>query len=200
MKRILFVLLCLGWQFMAFSQSYQDILSKIKTEEDAVAFIQTNSKYQPKLFKIATLNDSSLITRQIASQKSGFIFTIGQKAYKLLRVDSQLVFRASYLFLDGNQMEKSSVDSIRQLIINRYLSGTAFIELVQEYNMDGNPTGDTFWFQEGQMVKTFEDAVRNHSKGDIFMVDTPDYGWYHVVLKTQADSHSKTLVLLEITY
>jgi parvulin-like peptidyl-prolyl isomerase len=64
--------------------------------------------------------------------------------------------------------------------------------------MDGNPTGDTKWFQEKSMVEEFEKAVRSHKKGEIFIVDTPSQNWYHVVLKTYSDKFTKKLTILKV--
>ena len=70
------------------------------------------------------------------------------------------------------------------------------MELVQQYNMDGNITGDTKWFTENMMIKEFEEAVRSHKQGDIFTVDKPSQNWYHVVLKTHKDTYLKKLTLI----
>ena len=79
-----------------------------------------------------------------------------------------------------------------------YKAGTYFPELVMQYNMDGNKEGDTGWFTENMMVKPFEIAVRNHKKGEIFTVDTPQSNWYHVVLKTFDDTYIKTITLIKL--
>lgn len=67
---------------------------------------------------------------------------------------------------------------------------------MQQYNTDGNPTGETQWFTENAMVKEFETAVKQHKKGEIFTVDTPARQWYHVVLKTFDATYIKTLTIL----
>ena len=104
----------------------------------------------------------------------------------------------NYIYLDGDKFTKSEIDSLRQSIINKYNNGVSFLELSAKYNMDGNLFGDTKWFTKNMMVSEFEEAVIKHKKNDIFIVDKPDYKWYHIVLKTYADTYIKTLTFLKV--
>lgn len=132
------------------------------------------------------------------NKKIGFTFYIDNIAFKILSIDSTLSFRANYIYLNGDKFSKLQIDSLRQEIISKYKAGTNFFDLVQQYNMDGNFTGDTKWFTENMMVKNFEQAVRNHKKNEIFQVDTPEQNWYHVVLKTFDDTYIKKITLLKM--
>jgi parvulin-like peptidyl-prolyl isomerase len=100
--------------------------------------------------------------------------------------------------LNGDKFSKLKIDSLRQEIISKYKAGTNFFDLVQQYNMDRNFTGDTKWFTENMMIKNFEQAVRNHKKNEIFTVDAPEQNWYHVVLKTFDDTYIKKVTLLKM--
>ncbi len=93
------------------------------------------------------------------------------------------------------------IDSLRAIIIDKYLHGNAFSELVKEYNMDGNPNGgDLGWFKSGAMVKEFEEAFRDPGVGEIFTVDVPSRKWFYVTLKTHAIREIKKLKLVRINY
>ena len=151
-----------------------------------------------KIFKVTSSIDSSEIILPLYEKKIGFTFNIGKQYYKLLKIDSVLSFRVNYIYLDGNKFTKSEIDSLRQSIINKYNNGVSFLELSAKYNMDGNLFGDTKWFTKNMMVSEFEEAVIKHKKNDIFIVDKPDYKWYHIVLKTYADTYIKTLTFLKV--
>ena len=132
------------------------------------------------------------------NKTTNFTFHIDNDSYKILKIDSILSFRVSYIFFDGNQLSAKQVDSLRKEVILQYKAGASFFDLVQQYNMDANISGDTKWFTEGMMVKEFEDAVKRHKKGDIFTVDIPDNNWYHVVLKTFEETYIKKATILKM--
>jgi len=183
---------------VAFGQAKGSDISKIRTVSQAEIFISQNPKADSKLFTIGSSNDTAEILMPLYSKRIGFTFYIGSIAFKILSIDSILSFRVSYIYLNGDKISKIQSDSLRQEIISKYKAGTSFLELVQQYNMDGNSTGDTKWFTENMMVKNFEQAVRNHKKNEIFTVDTPEQNWYHIVLKTFDDRYIKKVTLLKI--
>lgn len=195
-KQILTIALSLIF-YISFGQTAISDLSKITSISQAEDFIIKNPKANGKIFAIQSSNDTSEIVVPLYSKKKGFTFKIDNSNFKILQVDSTISFRASYIYLNGDQLTKLQVDSLRSLIISKYKSGTSFIELAQIYNMDGNITGDTQWFTENMMVKEFEAAIRQHKKGDIFTVDTPSQNWYHVVLKTFDDTYIKKLTMIK---
>jgi peptidyl-prolyl cis-trans isomerase D len=74
--------------------------------------------------------------------------------------------------------------------------GADFAKLAQEQSDDPSSSkgGDLGWFKEGAMVKTFNDAVKNHQKGDIVLVSS-QFGT-HVIKIT--DEKTKKLVKVAI--
>lgn len=198
MRMQLFLLTLLFGDCSLYGQKAETILSKIKNVSEAKSFINNNPRMDAKLFSISRNSDTSEIHLPLYEKKSGFTFEIGNVNYKLLQVDSALSFRVSYIYLNSDQLSKNLIDSLRNVIISKYKAGESFLNLVQQYSMDGNITGDTGWFTENMMVRSFETAVRNHKKGDIFVVDTPDQNWYHVVLKVYDDTFIKKLTILKI--
>ncbi len=197
LKHILAIIL-LNCVTISFGQTLYNDLSKIKTVSQAEMFIEQNPKLNGKLFKIESGADTSEILTPLYSKKPGFTFKIDNLSYKILQVDTALSFRVNYIYLSGEQLLKTQIDSLRREIISSYKKGTNFFDLVQQYSMDGNITGDTRWFTENMMIKEFETAVRNHKKSDIFTVDAPEQKWYYVVLKTYDDTCIKKLTILQI--
>lgn len=106
---------------------------------------------------------------------------------KAIQFTTCKAMRVSYVYLDGSQMRLDKINKLRQSIISDYERGITFAELANRYTMDGLKDGDLNWFDQGMMVKVFEDAILAHKKGDIFAVDIPDEKWYYVVLKTYDD-------------
>jgi hypothetical protein len=195
-KHILTISLFLMYSF-SFGQNKQNDLSKIKTVSQAETFISANPKSDGKIFTIESSTDTTEIDKSIFSKKSGFIFYIDKVAFKILSIDSTLSFRANYIYLDGSKFSKNQIDSLRKEIISKFKTGTSFFDLVQQYNMDGNYNGDTKWFTENMMVKSFEEAIKTHKKNEIFTVDTPEQNWYHVVIKSFDNTYIKKVTLLK---
>jgi len=111
--------------------------------------------------------------------------------YKIISKERIKEFRVSHLYLDIKVLSISEIESLREMILEKYANGVAFSDLCRKYAHYSKPgDGDLKWFKENTMVKDFEDAIRKHKKGDIFTVDIPDEGWYYVVLKTFNDRES----------
>lgn len=199
MKRKLLLIILLYCFQASLGQNINSALAKVKSVADAEAFIKAYPKAKGEIFTIDSSKHFSLIVQPLYAKKIGFSFTIANDSYKTLDKDSTLSFWVRYIFLNGAQLSKHQIDSVRNEIITKYKNGTDFGDLVQQYNMDGNITGDTGWFKEGMMVKEFEEAVRSHKKGDIFSVDEPDQNWYHVVLKTHESTYVKKITMLKVT-
>jgi hypothetical protein len=182
---------------ISFGQINNDA-GKIRTVSQAEKFIKKFPNAGVKLLTINSGIDTSEIFLPLYKKTTGFIFHIDNYSYKILKLDSILSFRVNYIFFDGEQLSVKQIDSLRQEVISRYKTGANFFDLVQQYNMDANISGDTKWFTGGMMVKEFEDAVKRHKKDDIFTVDIPGNKWYHVVLKTFDDTYIKTATILKV--
>ncbi len=194
-----FMLLCFlfALQFTINGQVANSILSKINTVEQAKDYINKHPTTKAKLFVIESNKDTTKNLLSLYNKKIGFIFKLKTNNYKILNIDSVLSFRVSYIYISGEKFSKKEIDSIRQEIIFKYNTGSSFLELVPQYNMDGNQTGDTNWFVENMMAKDFEIAVKNHKKGEIFTIDIPSNNWHHIVLKTYDDSYFKKITILK---
>ena len=175
-----------------------DLLAPVNTLEQAKSFIASHPKLEGKLFMLDSGNDTMEIAVPLYEQKPGYSFQVGNYSYKIISIDSALASRATYVYLDGEKYSRIEINQLRKQIIAKYKAGAPFDDLVTEYNMDGNRTGDPGWFTKGMMVQEFETAVRAHKKNDIFTIDIPDRNWYYVVLKTFDETYIRKLTLLKI--
>ncbi len=198
MKPVLLALLFLHITFLVMAQVPVKIFNETKNVDQARKLIETYQGSGAKLFDIYSNKDTSDITMLLFDKSVGYTFKLDKYSFKIVDTAAFLEFRASYIYLDGNQLTKAQIDSLRSLIISRYKKGDFFYNLVQEYSMDGSGSGDVGWFPEGMMVKSYETAVKEHVRGDIFTVDTPENNWYHVVLKTEDNRLVKKRTILKI--
>lgn len=119
--------------------------------------------------------------------------SIGFYLNKLRPISNSISFskcksmRVSYIYLDGSKLNMDEINNLREIIISKYKKGTSFAVLANANSMDNAKDGDLGWFDEGQMEKTFQDAILKHKKGEIFTVDIPVNNWFYVVLKTFDD-------------
>jgi hypothetical protein len=119
---------------------------------------------------------------------------------KIMQDREEELCKVKYIYLNGDKLSKSEIDSLRTIIVNRYNKGDDFETLVKAYTMDGNPTGDLPWFYKGMMAETFDNAVRPRKKGEIFTVDVSENKWYYVVLKDEDNKMTKAKISVVIKY
>ena len=183
-------------------------LQNIKSLDEFEKYKSTNPDW--KMEHIEINNPNIEFPKELRGIKKEAIKTIKidneKYYYKLISSSKETEYRVSYIYLNGKELTKTEVDSIRPVIIKKYKSGISFADLVEEYNMDGNSKkGDLGWFKKGIMAPDFEKAVIKHEKADIFTVDVDNsnnhrrHNWYYVVLKTFKDriSEIKTYVRIK---
>lgn len=164
---------------------------QINSLEEAENFIKSNPKAE-----ITTLEISS---DSLDYYKNRFLQKDLVDQDRIVKTEPIVSMRVSYIYLDGNKLAVNEINKKREEIIKLYKKGKSFGELVAVYNMDGNSNkGDLGWFNEGVMHKTFEDAVKNHKKNDLFKVDIPENKWYYVVLKTYDDLPKSIFYILSL--
>ncbi|HVS97492.1 MAG TPA: peptidylprolyl isomerase [Puia sp.] len=176
----------------------RDQFQKITTIEQAQQYIAANPALKPALLNLSSKKDSTVIDKRLLRQNQGDIFSVGYVTYKVLASTEKVVYRASYIFLDGSTLSNSQIDSLKKVIVAKANAGTPWNQLSDQYTMDGNTThGDTGWFfGEEMMPKEFQDAVKAHNTGDIFFVDVPDKQWHYIVKKTYDDDDKKEMTVL----
>jgi parvulin-like peptidyl-prolyl isomerase len=171
---------------------------KINTMQDAQKFIDANAALKPTIYKLSYGKDSSLLDKRLLRQKKGDIVNVGYVTYKVLEGTETVAYRANYIFLDGGSLSNSEVDSLKKIIVAKANAGSSFEQLSDQYTMDGNTTkGDTGWFFGPEMMpKEFEEAVKNHKKGELFFVDVSTQNWHYIVKKTYDDQIKKDITIL----
>jgi parvulin-like peptidyl-prolyl isomerase len=177
----------------------QQSLQQVASVAEAEQFVREHPPLQASLRVLRPSSDTAAIDRQLYHLAVGEVRSIGQQTYKIIDDTTTYAFRASYIYLDGSQLSTATIDSLRRLILRRYAAGTAFEQLADTYNMDGNKNhGDLGIFPAGRMVAPFEQAVRSHTCGEVFTVDVPGNQWYYVVKKTAPDQVTRVLTVLQV--
>jgi hypothetical protein len=184
------------FSLVSFAQVDKEI-KKVKTIEQANAFITANPKMAGEIIEFNTGTDSSELAKKIfAGSKQPL--TVDGYTYKVVEIKTSFLLRINYIYLDASKLSMSQIDSLRKMIIVKYNSGTPFSELAKTYNMDGNTEFDFGWVPEGMMVSEFSAAVKAHKKGDIFTIDVPSKQWYYVTLKPFDDKEVKIYSVLKV--
>ncbi|OUL61574.1 peptidylprolyl isomerase [Flavobacterium sp. AJR] len=183
--------LLLTLSFFYFTVVSSQNLEKINSIEEAENFIKLNSKAEITTFEIS--NDS------LNYYKNRFLEKDMIDKNRIVKTEPIVSMRVSYIYLDGSKLTINGINDKRKEIIKLYKKGKSFGELVAIYNMDSNANkGDLGWFNEGVMHKTFEDAIKNHKKDDLFEVDIPENKWYYVILKTYNDLPKSIFYILSV--
>lgn len=173
----MFKYLLLALNFFCLTVVSSQNFKQINSLEEAENFVKSNPKAAITTLKISS--DS------LDYYKNRFLEKDLIDQDRIVKTESFVSMRVSYIYLDGNKLTINEINKKREEIIKLYKRGKSFGELATKYTMDGNTDkGDLGWFNEGVMHKTFEDAIKNHSMNDIFKVDIPENKWYYVVLKT----------------
>jgi parvulin-like peptidyl-prolyl isomerase len=191
--------LCLLFSASVFAQpTVTEQFQKILTVPEAQAYIDANPALKPTLLHLSYGKDSTLIDKRLLRQNKGDIFSVGYVTYKVLEATEKVTYRASYVFLDGSSLSMTEVDSLKKIVLQKANAGESFDKLSDEFTMDGNTThGDTGWFFGIEMMpKEFQEAVKNHKKGEIFFVDVADKQWHYIVKKTYDDDLKKDITVL----
>ena len=197
MKSIYFLYFTFFSQIM-FVQVSDKKLQKINSLNKAKAFLKSNKTVNGSVYSLNSVMDSITLLNFI-NISVGQIIKTDSFIYKIIGEFDIEVNKVSYIYLNGAVIDKTSIDSLRDIIISKYNNGTKFEDLVEIYNMDSNKSGELGWFTDGMMVKTFELAIKRKSVNSIFTVDIPENNWYYVVLKTNDERVSKSYNLLQIT-
>ena len=199
------LLLCFLAPILALGQTKRQLkkaLAQVDSLDQIDPFI---TKYKNRavieildFYSVDTTYDKSL--REL--KKNRVLTTKSQSSttfYKAVHVKPELEFRVSYIFFDGKKLSRTEIDSLRSLVIDRYLQGVPFAKLNNEYNMDKVALGGEMgWFKSGHTVPPFEAGIKDRKKGEIFKVDVEDRDWYYVVLKTHDNRINTWRIVLEV--
>ncbi len=198
------IILLGGCSLTGFSQTIEEIESQIENvfSESQIDDLSNQNPH----WTIGTIDvnpEDTDVDDRIRSLQMGEVVTIEEGdqllTYKFVNIEVKNEFRVSHVYLNGGGLSISQIDSIRSLVIREYESGIEFSELAKMHSSYQRPNdGDLGWFGENVMVIEFENAVREHAKGDLFILDIPSNNWYYVVLKTFDDRVTETFRLLRV--
>jgi PPIC-type PPIASE domain len=180
------------FSLFCFLNVWSQNISEINSLEAAENFIKSNPKAE-----IATLE---ITPDSLDFYKTRFLDADLKDKNRIVKIEGFVAMRVSYVYLDGNKLSMNEIDSKRKEIIKLHKKGKSFGALATDYTMDSSKAnnGDLGWFNEGVMHKTFEDAIKNHKKNDLFTIDIPENKWYYIVLKTFDDLPKSTLYILSL--
>ncbi|MBT30093.1 MAG: hypothetical protein CMO01_10575 [Thalassobius sp.] len=203
MKSILIFVLLFSYLTLL-GQNKKEIKTQFKqvsSIEDALKLQEKQPDWDVEIYEVNS-NDSTF-EKSLRDLQIGETLKIKEPTkiiyYKAIEENTALEFRVSYIFFDGNRLEVTQIDSLRDLVIKQLSNGVPFSELHKKYNMDRNPSnGDLGWFKEGDMVSEFENAVRDHKVDEVFKIDIPENQWYYVTLKTFENKKTRTLTTIKL--
>lgn len=169
-------------------------LSAINSVADAEEYIKRDTSVFVIIDYISTTKDSLTYYENQFNEKAK------TENIKFLEAKPSVSMKVNYIFFDGKKLSKKEIDLKRQEILDLYEKGISSDELVAQYTMDHNvkPGGNFGWIDDVNVEPTFREAVKKHKKGDIFLVDTPELNWYHVVFKLYDDVEKITLYYVKV--
>jgi parvulin-like peptidyl-prolyl isomerase len=205
--KISLLLFTIFLQLLSYSQTREEVEAALSdiTRTDQ---LQELEKAHPdwNIIEITTLASDSLLYPQVVKAKVGdVVMKTGNimattDLHKILVEEEVEVCRAQYIFLNGNELSDKELEIIKKEILKRYERGANFRDLIDEYTMEGIKSGDTGWFYKGMMLDEFENAVREHKRGDIFVVEVPLGKRHFIILKTHDNKMEKAKIGVSITY
>jgi len=151
------------------------------TPQQAKAFLEAHINAE------VDINEYNKAYELLKSHKPGAIVVDGKDIYKVIEATTVTAYNAGYIYLDTKKLSEDKIKQLTDDIFSQYKNGMSFSELIERFSMDRNPNAAELKFTDGQMVPTFEKAVKEHKAGEVFTVETPDKGWFHIVNKNEDD-------------
>ncbi|MDP2688254.1 MAG: peptidylprolyl isomerase [Aequorivita sp.] len=150
--------------------------------------------------RISQTPDNKDFPTKLLTVKIGDILDSGDgKYYRLLSKSETKEFKVKYIFIDGDKLDLSELNELKAQINKEYYADIPFAQIADKYSMDPRKNGgDLGWFPEGRMVRPFEDAVKNHKKGEIFTAEFKPKNWHFVIFKNHDDREAGELEYIEI--
>lgn len=149
---------------------------------------------------ILASGDKNLDEKIVSASEGEVIESKNGTFLKLLSKKTVKEFKVKYIFLDANNKEIKQIRSLQSRIMNDLNAGKSFSEVADKYSMDPRKNGgDSGWFPEGRMVKSFEEAIKNHKKDEIFTTYDLNKNWYFVIQKTHKERESGEYEYVQIS-
>ena len=178
----------------------EDTAEEFKTTEDDSSFVTYNSEQPLDERYLAQEAMPTALDSAAFYAEVGTVFPVYEEAgaFVLAKLsDVKMIpdsVKARHILLKttnqpSDTLLEAKLDSIKTLIEN----GADFAELAKEYSEDVGSAiegGDLGWFQEGQMVPTFNDACFFGKVGELVIVPS-NYGFHLIDVQEQAQKSRK---------
>lgn len=181
-------------------------LANINTVQQANEYLSSRGSIRGQILELNSRTDSTDLYKDLLNSSAGNLIhheAEDKKKYfffKTLEAAQSRSFRVQYIFLDNKKLTLKTIDSLREIILKRVHDGEPFKTPAKEYSMDSNAQkgGDLGWFDEGMMMKEFEQKIKSKETGEIYSIDIPSEKWYYIVKNTHTPRINKKVVVLYI--
>lgn len=206
-KLVLSVLLLCVTTVAVAQNDFEKSLDSIQTLDDVNLFFKKNKTAKGKVIvfneeKHKTKMASDILSMRVGSKKS-FKDAPQKTFYKVIEKYEIPYYRASCVYLDGNELSVEDINRIRKNVISKYNQGYRFTDLAKLHSMDhtSKQGGDLGWFTYGDLHPELEKQILDgqHTVNDIFTVDIPKTKAYYVVLITQDKKLIEEAKVLKVT-
>ncbi|WP_026755687.1 peptidylprolyl isomerase [Sediminibacter sp. Hel_I_10] len=193
----------------SFSQAdlFEKSLDSIQTETDAQQFLEKNKSAKGKVITFNKEKHHTRLAKELFSMSVGgkkFDKNSPQRTYyKVIDKTSTPYYKASCIYLDGNETDLNQINATRNNIISKYNKGFKFSDLARMYSMDqtAKKGGDLGWVTQGDLPIDIETQLfsGDYHTNDIFTVDIPEQEAYYVVVLTQDRKLIEEVKVLKVT-
>ncbi|MDW5288325.1 peptidylprolyl isomerase [Formosa sp. PL04] len=189
--------------------SFNGSIEDITTSEQAEIFIKKNKKLKGKYFVFNKEKHNTTLAKELFETPIGrtkvYETEYNKTTYKVIDKHETMYYRASYIFINSDDLNENDLKRLKQTIYSKYNQGQRFYDLVKRYSMDKNASrgGDTGWFIDGKMPIEVENELiknnKNHYLNTLFTVDIPDRNWHYIILKTEEPKPIEEIMVVKIT-
>lgn len=197
-KTFLLIIICCYNTYAQNDIKLTDIIKNIESQSeiDSLKFLYPNLSIKKHYLSAGDKN----INKNIFLLKEKEIIADSVDAIKLLSQKDIKEFKVKYIFIDAKKLSEKEIKQIQKKAIKELNKGKTFSEVANKYSMDlGSKDGDLGWFPEGRMIKSFENAIREHKKGEIFQVSDQTRKWHFIILKNHTERDAKIYEYITIT-
>jgi len=205
-----FLIVLLFSFYISFSQTDTNQLKKdldlVTDVISAKQFIKGNPELKAKIYTYNEEKHNNNLSKKLFSKTVGSSFETEEQSattlYKIISITPTLHYRASYIYLDGKKLKKSTIDSLKQVIASKLKSGHQFNQLAGTYSMDRNAIrgGDLGWFTTNKASKQFVSSLKENKPNTVYNLDLPDSKKYYIINKTQQQKDIRLLQVLKISF
>ena len=202
MKRILLLITIICF-YNTNAQNEINIIDIIKNVENQKEIDSLKFRYpELSITKHSLSSGDKDLNREVISLKENEtkMLTDSSGYIKLLSKKKIIEFKVKYIFIDEKKLSQKEFKNIKKNIFKELDKGKSFSEIANMYSMDpGSKDGDLGWFPEGRMINSFEKAIKEHKKGEIFKVSESSRKWFFVIFKNHDERDAEIYEYIKIS-